>query len=1039
MRNLKNSIKYGIILVLIVLISIVLFYKKEVLYIGVVAPRTGAYEHNGKEMLEGIQLYVKELNRTGGLKGKKIRIRVLDDENNPELAAEKAREFAEDKKVLLVLGHYSTAASARAAEIYRTFGLPAITASVTTEGIIENNDWYFKTTVANSVQAELLATHLKKILQYKKVLLIGEKGNVWAESVAASFTKACEELSFNISKDWYFHSDQGKAAAEEQLDDIINEIWTDWTTDEELPAVFIAAGSSYGADIAASLRYKDKKFTIVGADSFSTKNFIVQLGKDPVEQIEPGYYSDGIYTVSPLKMEVSGREAQQFTELYKEEYAEEPSWVATGYHEAARIGIEAIQQADIRGDIKKDREKIRDKLRESLYDFERSDARFTTVSQYQKQQLKPVWKQLQLLFDKTDQEELRVAVNKERVFVIGEQHYAVTDLVSAGMKINSIEKIDLKEGVFTMDFYLWFKSERDFDPEEIEFTNAVAPIRFVTETDTAATNLNMQEGVLVPERGDDTVNKYRLYHVTNKDNDEVKEGTPKMQEGLLLDRRTDENNITSRLYRIKGEFKADFLPEQRRAGRYVLGTNFHHKTLTRKYLVYIADTEGMKPKEKGKKLTDYLKDEEVLDTDTGWTIADTLFFQDSAPSELLDGIRYLDRPLEPYSRFNAVIRIKDYELTLRGVITTISEKIETGNAWLLTGEYMPILTLIFFSLSVLLLYLEKIDGIKLYNLIWFFQTSCGILALLAFQISVMQHFEKIRFFDRQYQEYIMVFFDILWWFVPAVFLHSTLENMVWRNFERKSERRIPNIARIITAILIYLLASFGVIAFVFDQKLTGLLATSGLVAMIVGLAVQMNISNIFSGIAISIERPFRIGDWVKIGDQEGKVTDMTWRTTRIMTRTGNILGIPNTMASESLVENFSYPNDRYGLSLTLETIPVGNPSAVKKLLLQAAEAVQGVLSDPPPFAEFKGQGDSSAIFKVHFQVRNYEKKFRYLDQVWESIWKHLDADGLELATPCRFIYKFEGQEPEWIPGNNPADSTDPAENVSNNSDFRKLP
>ncbi|MCI5209709.1 MAG: mechanosensitive ion channel family protein, partial [Candidatus Electrothrix sp. ATG2] len=296
-----------------------------------------------------------------------------------------------------------------------------------------------------------------------------------------------------------------------------------------------------------------------------------------------------------------------------------------------------------------------------------------------------------------------------------------------------------------------------------------------------------------------------------------------------------------------------------------------------------------------------------------------------------------------------------------------------------------------------------------------------IVALLAFQISAMQQFEKLRFLDRQYQEYLMVFFDILWWFVPAVFLHSVLENMVWRTLENKAERSIPNIARLLAAILVYLLASFGVIAFVFDQKLTGLLATSGLVAMIVGLAIQMNISNIFSGIAISIERPFRIGDWVKIGEREGKVIDMTWRTTRIMTRAGNILGIPNTMASESLVENYSYPDDRYGLSLTLETIPVSNPDAVKKLLLQAARSVKDVLPNPPPFVEFKGQGDSSAIFKVHFQVQGYDKKFKYLDAVWESIWKYLNNEGLELATPCRFIYNFEGQEPDWSPVENQPD------------------
>ncbi|MCI5222992.1 MAG: hypothetical protein D3924_10030, partial [Candidatus Electrothrix sp. AR4] len=335
--------------------------------------------------------------------------------------------------------------------------------------------------------------------------------------------------------------------------------------------------------------------------------------------------------------------------------------------------------------------------------------------------------------------------------------------------------------------------------------------------------------------------------------------------------------------------------------------------------------------------------------------------------------------------------------------------------WVVTADYVPLLAIVCFSLCLLLLYIEKIGRVKWYKLFWFLQTVCGITALLAIQISLMQRFEEKIFLDRQYQEYIMVFFDMLWWLIPAMFIHFGLEKMIWRSLEIKTERRIPNIARLMAAILVYLLACFGVVAFVFDQKLTGLLATSGLVAMVVGLAIQMNISNIFSGLAISIERPFRIGDWVKIGEREGKVIDMTWRTTRIITRGGNILGIPNTMASESLVENFSYPDDHYGLSLTLETIPVSTPDAVQELLLQATLDVKAVLRNPPPFVEFKGQGDSSAIFKVHFHVKNYEKKFRYLDAVWQSIWSHLNTKGLELATPCRFIYNFEGEEPNWKP------------------------
>ncbi len=82
---------------------------------------------------------------------------------------------------------------------------------------------------------------------------------------------------------------------------------------------------------------------------------------------------------------------------------------------------------------------------------------------------------------------------------------------------------------------------------------------------------------------------------------------------------------------------------------------------------------------------------------------------------------------------------------------------------------------------------------------------------------------------------------------------------------------------------------FGIVAFTFDYPLTGFLATSGLVAGIIGFAARENISNIFSGIALNVERPFRIGDWIEVGDNKGKVVNMTWRSTRIETSSENVV------------------------------------------------------------------------------------------------------------------------------------------------------
>lgn len=1007
--------KYSIIFLFSVLLLFALWKiflnKEEVLYIGLAGPMSGQYQQTGEEMRKGIQLYLDQFNSKGGLNGKKIELIPLDDQNKPELAKKQAHTFAEKEPVLLVLGHNLSSTSIKAGDVYKDYGLPAITASATADEVTEENSWYFRLTFSNSFQAQLLATYISKVLRHKNVMLITDIGDTWGKSIAHYFEEACDDLRLDIRHRWEF--DSQRKDIERQIDDIINDIKEKesvGTIDSQ--AIFIATQSTQGADIVASLRYNEEqpRYTLFGADTFSTNKFIEQLKQDPVERIEPGYYSDGIYTISSFNPQISGQKAQVFKADFEKTFNVSPSWIAAGYYEAAEVAIKALEQAKVQGrlqTLKADRKKVRDALHEveRFSPLNRSDesVRLVTINQYRQQKYTPVWRQLQRLSDVKKNDALAKDLVDERTFQIGNNYFSQTNLVYTGIKINKIDELDIKAGTFNMDFYLWFRSKQGFNPAEIDFFNASKPIRFVTpekekgnKNKTAlATSETEQE--TEKENSERFIEKegtvYRLQRIDSTDNENKISGSQNMQEAVLVEQHSEENNIISRLYHVKGEFTTDFLPEFKKFGTHILGISLRNKTLTKDNVIYVTDSEGMKPTE-GKSITEYLKTKAVVDTDSGWTVADTFFFQDSAAKQALGDIQYLkNQRQEKYSRFNAVIRIKDYALTAKGFIIGLSLSP--------IAKYAPWLTGIFGLLFFLLLNRKLEKKRYLLKTLWCLETVLGIFTLLSLQVTLIDLLKK--FPDKRYFDIIMFFFHILWWFTPAIFINMALENFIWRPIEIKTERPIPNIVRVIASFLLYLLAFFAVISFVFDQKLTGLLATSSVAAMIIGLAVQMNISNIFSGLAINIERPFRIGDWVRISDNEGQIINMTWRTTRMLTRNGTMLSIPNTQASESLVENFSYPDESCIISLTLETVPIDVPDDIRQMLSEATLAVKNVLSDPPPFIQFKGQGDSSAIFTVHFNVTDYAGKNIYLSKVWDSIWTRLLEEGIELATPCRFV------------------------------------
>ena len=106
----------------------------------------------------------------------------------------------------------------------------------------------------------------------------------------------------------------------------------------------------------------------------------------------------------------------------------------------------------------------------------------------------------------------------------------------------------------------------------------------------------------------------------------------------------------------------------------------------------------------------------------------------------------------------------------------------------------------------------------------------------------------------------------------------------------------------------FALTALIVLTRVFAQDLTAIFATSGVLALIVGLAIQPNLRNIFSGIFVSLERPFQPNEWVTIDDKTGIVLDVTWRSTKIRTFENVEVTIPNETVAKSTLQNWSRPD-----------------------------------------------------------------------------------------------------------------------------------
>jgi small-conductance mechanosensitive channel/CRP-like cAMP-binding protein len=206
--------------------------------------------------------------------------------------------------------------------------------------------------------------------------------------------------------------------------------------------------------------------------------------------------------------------------------------------------------------------------------------------------------------------------------------------------------------------------------------------------------------------------------------------------------------------------------------------------------------------------------------------------------------------------------------------------------------------------------------------------------------------------------------EVVWWLMGARIAATTTVLALGRDAQSRKARLVSDLV----AAAIYGTAALVVMTTVLGLQIKGLLATSGVIAIVLGLASQSTLSDVFSGIAVTIDKPFRAGDRVSIGDQEGVIVQINWRSIRLQTDGEDIAMIPNSIVARSLVINRSNPTPRRAASVEIATQSTLRSEVLLELLRQAALLSPALLTEPVASASLKHLGARTTTFSVSFFV-----------------------------------------------------------------------
>lgn len=616
----KRAIIYiGLVVLGILLGFCILRYQRtERLTLALVGPMSGAEANSGNAMRRGAELFIDQINARGGVNGKKLRLEVYDDGNDPKLAEEIAKKIARSSDILGVLGHFYSTTSLAAVPVYEEAGIIMISASASDDAITENYEGSFTTLPNSSFQGQFIVHYARDVLGASSACVIYDE-DVYGTTLSKSFLAEAEKINLEVSGVWSFSKESLS------FEDDLFSISEEFKKLKEPDVVFFATHPKEGAHLIGLLKGPGTTFSIFGPDSFASSDFIEALNAYPQERSSPGYYSDDIFSIAPFILDVATQEGSRFAYQFEERYGSKPDWVSAGYYDAARLMAKVLAKADenfSQDTLAKQREFVRERIKE-FYDYKSSceglsgPIFFTPkgniavprpVGRYRDQKIISTTYQYQSIdFSEYSKELLKEVLNKD-VLLLEDRLMRRTRVVYTGVDINEITDFDLGTFTYTVDFYLWFRFQGEFSPDEIQFVNAVDPI------------------VL---------------------------GEP------FFRQEADNTGTVTIVYRVKSSFKDDFLIKDYPFDQHTIQLKLRHNTQTRDKLIFVTDVLGIRDFQNPEK-TDLLHQSMEAKGLNGWEIVRSSFFENTVVNDSTLGLPQFFKALNTieFSQFNAGVTIR---------------------------------------------------------------------------------------------------------------------------------------------------------------------------------------------------------------------------------------------------------------------------------------------------------------------------------------------------------------------------------------------
>lgn len=255
-------------------------------------------------------------------------------------------------------------------------------------------------------------------------------------------------------------------------------------------------------------------------------------------------------------------------------------------------------------------------------------------------------------------------------------------------------------------------------------------------------------------------------------------------------------------------------------------------------------------------------------------------------------------------------------------------------------------------------------------------------------------------FQGRYETIMLLAVALSAWMALRAFLHGIYGDIYLARLKRRPVNTIH-------LNLLSFAAVLGLVFFwmntVLQVNVGALLTSSAILTAVVGLSMQDTIGSLFSGLVIQMEKPFVTGDWIRVGEHVGQVSEITWRYTKLVTGSQDSLLIPNNVIARERLVNMSRPISQVLMEVHVPAPVTVPPVRVKSALEGVLRRSSLVAESPEPTVRLAALGRDEMTYRMLFYVQDYADAQAAKSQVLSAVWYDFQRHGIDIPMDRRQV------------------------------------